>query len=139
MISPLGLAKTKRGFFLFRVLFGSWLMLGLRSYAYAYDDPFFLSGIANGVKENHIYSYLTKRNIVLSSISIFQSRRRGTMSAKICIPPTFAKSVLEEDFWPKYVHCKVWQQKEIIQKSELYIANENAKTQSYKGSYSTCV
>ena len=92
------------------------------------NKKFFLSGIANGVKENHVYSYLTKRNIVPSSISIFQSRRRGKMSAKICIPPTFAKSVLEENFWPKYVHCKVWQQKEITQNSELYIANENAKT-----------
>ena len=61
------------------------------------------------------------------------------MSAKIYIPPTFAESVLEENFWPKYFHYKVWQQKEIIQKSELYTANENAKTQSYKESYSTCV
>jgi hypothetical protein len=67
---------------------------------------FFLSGIANGVKENHIYAYLTKRNIVPSSILTFQSRRNGTMSAKICIPSTFAKSVLEENFWPKFVHCK---------------------------------
>ena len=47
---------------------------------------FFLSGIANGVKENHIYTYLTKRNIVPSSILTFQSRRKGTMSAKNMYP-----------------------------------------------------
>jgi hypothetical protein len=76
------------------------------------NKKFFLSGIANGVKENHIYTYLTKRNIVPSSILTFQSRRKGTMSAKICIPSTFSKSVLEDNFWPKFVRCKLWQQNE---------------------------
>jgi hypothetical protein len=99
----------------------------------------FLSGIANGVKENHIYTYLTKRNIVPSSILTFQSKRKGTRSAKICIPSTFAKSVLEENFWPKFVHCKLWQQKETVRKSGSHTRNENAKTQSYKGPHSTLV
>lgn len=103
------------------------------------NKKFFLSGIANGVKENHIYTYLTKRNIVPNSILTFQSRRKGTMSAKICIPSTFTKSVLEENFWPKFVHCKLWQQKETVRKSELHTGNENAKTQSYKGPHSTLV
>ena len=50
------------------------------------------------------------------------------MSAKICIPSTFSKSVLEENFWPKFVHCKLWQQNETVRKSGLHTRNENAKT-----------
>jgi hypothetical protein len=96
------------------------------------NKNFFISGIANGVKENHIYAYLTKRNIVPNRILTFQSRRKGTMSAKICIPSTFAKSVLEENFWPKFVHCKLWQKKEHVRKS-----GSHAKTQSCKGPHST--
>jgi hypothetical protein len=61
------------------------------------------------------------------------------MSAKICIPSTFSKSVLEENFWPKFVHCKLWQQNETVRKSGLHTRNENAKTQSYKGPHSTLV
>ena len=103
------------------------------------NKKIFLSGIANGVKENHKYTYLTKRNIVPNSILTFQSRRKGTMSAKICIPSTFSKSVLEENFWPKFVHCKLWQQNETVRKSGSHTRNENAKTQSYKGPHSTLV
>ena len=39
-ISPLRFAKKKnKDFSLFRLLFGSWLMLGLWSYSNAYEDP----------------------------------------------------------------------------------------------------
>ena len=47
---------------------------------------FFLSGIAEGVKESYIHSYLAKRNIISTNVSIFRSKRIGTMSAKIHIP-----------------------------------------------------
>ena len=45
--SPLGLAKTENNdnFSLFRLLFCSWLMLGLWSYACAYDDPYVALGL----------------------------------------------------------------------------------------------
>ena len=77
--------------------------------------------------------------LVPSSILTFQSRRKCTMSAKICIHSTFVKSVLEENFWPKSVHCKLWQQKETVLKSGSHTRNENAKTRSYKEPHSTLV
>ena len=72
---------------------------------------FFLSGIAEGVKESQIYSYLVERNIAPTMVSTFQSKRKGTMSAKIHIPLTTSSVVLEKNFWPEFVYCKPWQQK----------------------------
>ena len=72
---------------------------------------FFLSGIAEGVKESQIYSYLVERNITPTLVSTFQSKRKGTMSAKIHIPLTTSSVVLEKNFWPEFVYCKPWQQK----------------------------
>ncbi len=47
---------------------------------------FFLTGIAENVKEKQILSYLEHRNIFPTYISVFPSRRRGTLSCKIHIP-----------------------------------------------------
>jgi hypothetical protein len=88
---------------------------------------FFLSGIADQVNESQIISYLAKRNITPKNISIFRSKRKGTVSAKIYIPTASASVVLEKKFWPKYVHgCKPWQRKA-----------DKIKTQT--GNYSTYV
>ncbi len=73
---------------------------------------FFLSGIADDVNESQITSYLAKRNIKANNIFIFRSQRRGTISVKIGIPLASVSTVLEENFWPKYVQCKPWQYKE---------------------------
>ena len=72
---------------------------------------FFLSGIAEGVKESQIYSYLVERNITPTMVSTFQSKRKRTMSAKIHIPLTRSLAVLEKNVWPEFVYCKPWQQK----------------------------
>lgn len=40
---------------------------------------FFLTGIAENVNENQIFSYLNKKNIIPTYISIFLSRRRGVL------------------------------------------------------------
>ena len=72
---------------------------------------FFLSGIAENVKESQIYSYLSQRGIIPSVISIFKSKRRGTISAKIHVPSASSSIVLKKDFWPKFVCCKAWIQK----------------------------
>ena len=70
---------------------------------------FFLSGIAVGVKEMNIRAYLEKRNVKPTHISIFKSRRKGTVSAKINIPASDAKLVNTDEFWPMYVQCRPWQ------------------------------
>ena len=87
---------------------------------------FFLSGIADQVNESQIISYLAKRNITPKNISIFRRKRKGTVSAKIYIPIASASVVMEENFWPKYVYCKIWQHKA-----------DKIKTQT--GNYSTYV
>ena len=72
---------------------------------------FFLSGISENVKESQIYSYLSQRGIIPSVISIFKSKRRGTISAKIHFPSASRSTVVKKDFWPKFVCCKAWIQK----------------------------
>ena len=59
---------------------------------------FFLSGIAENVKESQIYSYLSQRGIIPSVISIFKSKRRGTISAKIHVPSASSSIVLKRTF-----------------------------------------
>ena len=73
---------------------------------------FFLTGIAESVKECQILSYLKQRNITPTYISIFQSRRKGAISAKVNIPSSACSVVQKEDFWPRFVSCKPWLSKE---------------------------
>ena len=68
----------------------------------------FLTGIAENVKENQIQSYLVDRNIIPTRITIFQSRRKGTILAKVNIPSASFPLVQHEHFWPKFVTCKPW-------------------------------
>ena len=75
---------------------------------------FFLTGIAENVNENQILSYLNKKNIIPTYISIFPSRRRGVLSSKIHVPSAASSLVQEENFWPKYVTCKPWRAKDDI-------------------------
>ena len=44
---------------------------------------FFVSGISEHVKGKQISSYLSRRNVIRSHISVFPSKRKGTISAKI--------------------------------------------------------
>ena len=69
---------------------------------------FFLTGIAECVEEKHIRAYLESRNIKPTHISIFKSRRKGTVSAKLNIRSFDAKLVTVEKFWPMFVKCKQW-------------------------------
>ena len=68
----------------------------------------FLTGIAKNVKENQIQSYLEDRDVTPTRITIFQSKRKGTISAKVNIPSVSLPLVQHEHFWPKFVTCKLW-------------------------------
>ena len=68
----------------------------------------FLTGIAKNVKENQIQSYLEDRDVTPTQITIFQSKRKGTISAKVNIPSASLPLVQHEHFWPKFVTCKPW-------------------------------
>ena len=69
----------------------------------------FVTGIAKNVKENQIQSYLEDRDVTPTRITIFQSKRKGTISAKVNIPSVSLPLVQHEHFWPKFVTCKPWQ------------------------------
>ena len=70
---------------------------------------FFLSGISKDVNDSQIALYLAKRNVIASHISLFPSKRLGTISAKVGIPQASVSKVQEQNFWPKFVCCKPWQ------------------------------
>ncbi len=76
----------------------------------------FLSGIASSVNEKHIQSYLERRNINPIYISVFPSKRKGTVLAKVHIPFVDLPLVQDDDFWPRLVICKLWQSKESLGK-----------------------
>ena len=77
----------------------------------------FLSGIASNVNEKHIKSYLEQRNINPTYISVFPSKQKGTVSAKVHIPSVDLPLLQHEDFWPKFVICKLWKAKETLGKT----------------------
>ena len=68
----------------------------------------FLTGIAENVKENQILCYLVDRDVTPTRITIFKSKRKGTISAKVNIPSASLPLVQHEHFWPKFVTCKPW-------------------------------
>ena len=80
---------------------------------------FFLSGISEDVNENQIMSYLNKRNIKPTRISVFKSRRKGSNSAKVSIPSSATPLLENENFWPEFVKCKPWRKKP--KKYETYV------------------
>ena len=94
----------------------------------------FLSGIACGVNEKHIQSYLERRNINPTYISVFPGKRKGTVSAKVHISCADLPVVQKNYFWPKLVFCKLWQSKESLGKT----FKRHTKT-SQGGNFSTYV
>ena len=70
----------------------------------------FISGIADDAKPNQVLTYLKQRGVVLTYMSIFSSKRKGTLSAKLNIHSIiFKTSCGKSDFWPKYLSCRPWQ------------------------------
>ena len=92
---------------------------------------FFLSGIAENVKEQHILSFLAKQNIKPTMQKVFRRRRKGTLSAKINLSSTVCSDVLKKFFWPKHVVCKPWRSK---MKDKLERSNSAQVTQLWKNS-----
>ena len=105
---------------------------------------FFLSGIAKNVNEDQIFSYLVERNVTPHNITIFQSKRVETFSAKIRIPSASSAIVLQEGFWPKFILCKPWLQKPKENQRRRKTSNNNNTlmgnyaTYVYSGKYYPC-
>ena len=73
---------------------------------------FFLSEIAENATTEMIPGYLSKKEIYPTLLRIFPSRRKGTISGKLNVRIGDIKTILEENFWPKFVICKPWLSKE---------------------------
>ena len=69
---------------------------------------FFLSGIAENVKDQDILCYLEKRKVIPTYLSLFKSKRKGSISAKLDVPANACSLIKNETFWPKFVKCKLW-------------------------------
>ena len=91
---------------------------------------FFLSGTSKDVNDNQIALYLAKRNVIASHISLFPSKRLGTISAKVGIPQASVSKVQEQNFWPKFVRCKPWQHKDNM-KPVVPGSNNNRQGRNY--------
>ena len=94
----------------------------------------FVTGIDENVKESQILSFLKRRNVIPTYISIFKSRRRGTISSKIHVPTVVSSLLQEDNFWPKYVRCKPWKSGE-----NKRIVTEQKINVTHDGNYSTYV
>ena len=75
---------------------------------------FFLSGIADSVSAQEILSYLEKRDIKPTYLSLFKSKRKGTVSEKLHVPADKSSIIENGSFWPEFVQCNRWQTKPIL-------------------------
>ena len=95
---------------------------------------FFVTGIDENVKESQILSVLNQRNVFPTYISIFKSRRKGTISSKIHVPTVVSSLLQGDNFWPKHVRCKPWKSGENKRN-----ATEQKINATHDGNYSTYV
>ena len=49
-------------------------------------------------------------------LNVFESKRKGTLSAKINVHVKDSKTIEEDGFWPSYVYCRPWLSKERFMK-----------------------
>ena len=78
------------------------------------NKSFFLSGIDENVEECQIYSHMVERKVAPIKILMFQSKRKGTASAKIIVPSNCNSQILGTHFWPRFVSCKLWRRKKFV-------------------------
>lgn len=57
-------------------------------------------------------SYLKDRDIEPTYISIFNSRLKGAISAKVSAPSPAARLLNKENFWLRFVRCRPWRREE---------------------------
>ena len=67
---------------------------------------FFLSGSDEKVNAEVISHYLQQRGFTL--LKVFQSKRKGTVSAKLHVSLADSTTILQDNFCPKYVRCRCW-------------------------------
>ena len=87
----------------------------------------FVTGIDENVKESQILSFLKRRNVIPTYISIFKSQSRGTISSKIHVPTVVSSLLQEDNFWPKYVRCKPWksgENKRIVTEQKINVTHD---------------
>ena len=56
---------------------------------------------------------MAERKVTPIKILMFQSKRKGTVSAKIVVPSNCSPQILSKNVLPTFVNCKLWRRKEI--------------------------
>ena len=56
---------------------------------------------------------MADRKVAPIKILMFQSKRKGTASAKIIVPSNYSSQILSTYFWSRFVSRKLWRRKEI--------------------------
>ena len=69
---------------------------------------FFLSGISENVTREIILDYLSKRGVNPTLLSLFDSKWKGTKSAKINVRSEDSGTIMRQNFWPPFVKCRQW-------------------------------
>ena len=60
--------------------------------------------------------YLEKRGVIPTLLNVFESKRKGTLSAKANVHVKDSKIIEGDGFWPTYVYCRPWLSKERFMK-----------------------
>jgi hypothetical protein len=70
---------------------------------------YFLSGIDKETTYDGIKNYLKNKGIHETHLALFKPRGRfASRTAKINIPPFYARSVESRGFWPEGIWCRPW-------------------------------
>lgn len=73
---------------------------------------YYIGGIAETTKKEAILHFLNTKGISPTLLSLFPSKRKGTLSAKMNIRAEDVDKINAEDFWPRNVYCRPWVSKE---------------------------
>lgn len=78
---------------------------------------YFISGIDEKVGAELVSRYLNNRGVFFTLLKVFNSKRKGTVSAKLHVSLEDSKKIVEKGFWPNFVSCRPWLLKARLEKN----------------------
>lgn len=70
--------------------------------------PFHLAGISLESRPEDVVAFCRQRNIVVTGCYCIPTRVWGTQSMKLFLDESAERKVLDSNFWPEFVKCRVW-------------------------------
>ncbi len=68
-----------------------------------------LSGISPKCCAQDIFEHCRKKGFPIASCFFIRTKVWGTVSAKLFVDEDFATNLLEEEFWPDLIACRLWE------------------------------